>query len=141
MTSPLRLGLLVALTALAACKSTPEATSATSPMASSPNTTEHHVTVADIQKLLSGEGGVDLSTERKDGKPFAMRVFGVSPGSTAARLGAQNGDLLESVNDIPADAPDAMNQWIQAASSQKRLTVKGQRAGQPFTTVLILDER
>jgi S1-C subfamily serine protease len=103
--------------------------------------TEHHATPEDIGKLLGGEGGVDLAAVTKDGKPSGMRVFGVRAGSTAARLGAQNGDILESVNDVSAASPGSMSQWSQLATRDRRLVIKGTRAGQPFTTVLVIDGR
>ena len=50
---------------------------------SSSTTTEQHVTAAGIASLLRGEGGVDLAPVIEDGKQVVMRIFGVSPGSTA----------------------------------------------------------
>ena len=104
-------------------------------------TNEYTVTPADMQALLSGQDGADLETVSREGKPAAMRVFGVRPGSVAARLGAQNGDQIESVNDVPVGAAGAMSQWTQSASREGRLTIKGVRAGQPFTTVLRVEGR
>src|SRR5688572_18645010 len=78
-----------------ACKET----SMTEPKAT--RTTEHRVTPADIQNLLAGEGGVDLASVMKDGKQVGMRVVGVKPGTTAARIGAENDDTIESINDVP----------------------------------------
>lgn len=108
----------------------------------SPNAAnEYKVTPADIQNLLAGEGGVDLRTVTQDGKPTAMRVVGVQPGTTAARLGAQNDDTIESINDVSVSSPGAMNAWTQMALRDKRLVLRGTRAGQPRTSVLIIEGR
>lgn len=101
---------------------------------------EYRVTPADIQNLLMGEGGVDLRTVNQGGKT-SMRIIGVKPGTTAARLGAQNDDTIDAINDVPAGGSNAMSAWTQMAMTEKRLVLHGTRGGQPRTTVLIIEGR
>lgn len=100
---------------------------------------EHRVTMRDIQNLVAGEGGVDLARVIEGGKQVAMRIFGVSPGSTAARLGAQNDDTIESINDIPLVTIAAAYEAGEIASRSKRIVVKGKRKGVPYTTILVVE--
>ncbi len=104
-----------------------------------PRTTEYRVTPADIRNLLTGEGGVDLRAILEDGKQVAMRIVGVKPGTTAARLGAQNDDTIESINDMPLVSIPAAYQAGDAAAREKRIVIRGTRAGVPYVTVLVLD--
>lgn len=101
---------------------------------------EYRVTPADIQNLLGGEGGVDLRTVTQGGKTI-MRIIGVQPGTTAARLGARNDDTIESINGVAAGGPGAMRAWTQMAMTEKRLVLRGTRDGQPRTTVLLIEGR
>ncbi len=82
---------------------------------------------------MTGEGGVDL--ERIVGQS-AMRIVGVKPGTTAARLGAQNGDTIESINDMPLVSVAAAYQAADAAATKDRIVIKGKRGEEPYVTVL-----
>ena len=101
-------------------------------------TAEHEITPTDLRNLLSGEGGVDLERIVENGTQVAMRIVGVKPGTTAARLGAQNGDTIESINDMPLVSIAAAYQAGDAAAKQERIVIKGKRAGEPYTTVLTM---
>jgi S1-C subfamily serine protease len=103
------------------------------------STTEHRVTPSDLQKLLAGEGGVDLTPIMKDGKQVAMKVIGVQPGTTAARLGAHNGDTIESINDVPLDSVAAAYRAGDLAIQQSRIIIRGTRDGTPYVTVLVVE--
>lgn len=96
-------------------------------------TTEHVITATDLRNLMSGEGGVDL--ERIVGLP-AMKIVGVKPGTTAARLGAQNGDTIESINDMPLVSVAAAYQAADVAAKQSQIVIKGKRGDEPYVTVL-----
>jgi hypothetical protein len=104
----------------------------------SPGTTEHHVSPADIRNLLAGEGGVDLRPIIKHGKQVAMRVVGVTPGTTAARLGAQNDDSIESINEMPMTSVTAAYKAGDVAVRERRIVIRGERAGEAYVTVLVL---
>jgi hypothetical protein len=100
--------------------------------------TQHTVSPADIARLLAGEGGVDLRPVLKDGQQVAMEIVGVQPGTTAARLGAQNGDTIESINDVPLVSVAAAYAAGDKASKAGRIVVRGARRGQPYETVLVV---
>ncbi len=102
------------------------------------DTTEYEVTPADIRNLLAGEGGVDLRSVVEIGVQIGMRLVGVSPGTTAARLGAQNDDLIESINDMPLTSVTAAYRAGDVAAKTSRITIRGKRAGKPYVTVLVL---
>ncbi len=100
--------------------------------------TEHTITPGDLQNLMRGEGGVDLERIIENGTQVSMRIVGVTPGTTAARLGAQNDDMLDSINDVPLTSVAAAYQAAADAAKQDRITLKGSRRGEPYTTVLIM---
>lgn len=102
---------------------------------------EHHVTPRDLKNLLSGEGGVDLRLVHEGGKAVAMRIVGVSAGTTAARIGANNDDTIETINDMPMTTIAGGYAAGDAAVKQDRITIKGKRAGtgEPYEIVLVVD--
>jgi hypothetical protein len=102
-------------------------------------TTEHRVTPSDLQKILAGEGGVDLTSVMKDGKQVGMRVVGVKPGTTAARLGAENDDTIESINDVPLDSVAGAYKAADLAIAERRIVIRGTRAGEPYVTILVVE--
>jgi len=102
-------------------------------------TTEYRVTPSDLQNLLAGEGGVDLTPILKDGKQVAMRVIGVKPGTTAARLGAANDDTIESINDVPLVSIPGAYKAADLAMQQNRIVIRGTRGGEPYVTILVLE--
>ncbi len=75
----------------------------------------------------------------KDGKQTAMRIVGVQPGTTAARVGAQNDDTITSINDMPLTSIVVAYQAGDVASKQGRIVIRGERAGVPYVTVLVVD--
>ena len=100
-----------------------------------PRTTEHSITMRDLRTLMTGEGGVDL--ERIAGQS-AMRIVGVKPGTTAHRLGAQNGDTIESINDMPLVSVAAAYQAADVAAKADRIVIKGKRGDEPYVTILTM---
>ena len=102
-----------------------------------PTTTEHRVTPNDLRKLLAGEGGIDLRAIHENGKQVAMRIVGVRPGTTAARLGANNDDTIESINGMPLTSIPAAYAAGNAAVRDQRITIIGKRASsEPYVLVL-----
>jgi hypothetical protein len=94
----------------------------------------YDISDADLRNLLRGEGGLDL--ERVP--PASMRIVGVQPGTTAARLDARNGDLIDSINDIPlVSVPEAYRAG-SAAIRAPAIVIKGTRDGEPYITTLTL---
>ena len=96
------------------------------------------VTHADLRNLLRGEGGVDLERVIENGQQVAMRIVGVQPGTTAARLGARNGDTIESINDVRLLTIAAAYKAGDLAVQQAKIVIKGARDGEPYVTVLTL---
>ena len=100
--------------------------------------TEQRITPTDVRNLMAGEGGVDLRAVHEGGKQVAMRVVGVTPGSTAARLGAQNDDTIETINDQPLTSIAGAYAAGDAAVRAGRIVIRGKRAGVPYETVLVI---
>jgi C-terminal processing protease CtpA/Prc len=97
---------------------------------------EFAVTVRDLQKMLGGEGGLDLERVVENGKQIAMRVIGLRPDTTAARLGARNGDTIETVNGLPMTSIALAYQAGDEALKDKTITIRGKRNGAPYETIL-----
>ena len=98
--------------------------------------TEHHsVTTSDLQEIMSGKDGADLT---RDGASTGMRLIDVTPGSVAARLGGKNGDIIESINGAPLS--DAARGYAAAfaAIETRRIVLAGHRDGEPFEITLSL---
>ena len=100
--------------------------------------TEHAVTLEDLRKIMAGEGGNDLEPIVENGKQVAMRIVGVSPGSTAARLGAQNGDTIDSINGVPLTSIPAAYRAADLAIRQAEIVIEGSRDGERYVTVLAM---
>ncbi len=100
---------------------------------------EHRITMNDVQNLLAGEAGLDLAPVIEGGRQTCMRIGGVREGTTASRLGAQNGDTIETINDMPLlSIPDAYRVG-EAVRGQQRIVIKGKRAGTPYVTTLTVE--
>lgn len=106
-----------------------------------PGATEQHLTPKDLRNLLSGEGGVDLRAVHEGGKQVAMRIVGVRPGTTAARIGANNDDTIETINGMPMTTIAGAYAAGDAAVKQDRITIRGKRAGsgESYEIVLVVD--
>ncbi|MDQ3334683.1 MAG: PDZ domain-containing protein [Myxococcota bacterium] len=102
--------------------------------------TEYEVTHDDLRSIMSGEGGNDLEPIVEDGKQVAMRIVGVSPGSTAARLGAQNGDTITAINGVPLTSVPAAYRAADLAIRQAEIVIEGARDGEPYVTVLAMKQ-
>jgi len=102
------------------------------------STIEHHVTLRDLRNLLAGEGGIDLVPVIEHGLTV-MRIIGVRPGTTAARLGAQDDDTIETINDMALDTVAAAYRAGDAAIGERRIVIRGKRAGASYETTLVVD--
>lgn len=101
-------------------------------------TSEYTITTADLANLLRGEGGVDLEPIIANGKQVAMKIVGVQPGTTAARLGANDGDTIEKLNDLPLTSVAEAYRVAAIVTKARQIVVEGQRDGEPYKTVLKL---
>jgi len=61
---------------------------------------------AALGNLLALSRTLRLVPERKDGKPSGFRMDAIKPGSLLARIGFQNGDLVQALNDNDITTPD-----------------------------------
>ena len=100
--------------------------------------TEYTITQADLRNLLRGEGGVDVERVIENGAQVAMRVVDVQPGTTAARLGAQTGDTIESINGLRLLTTAAAYRAADLVVRQKKIVIEGAREGERYVTVLNL---
>lgn len=98
--------------------------------------TTYTVTIRDIENLLAGEGGVDLERVFSGGKQVAMRIVGVSPGTTAMRLGAQNGDTIESINGIALTSLAEAYRAGDSVRQMSQIVIRGKRGEQPYVITL-----
>jgi S1-C subfamily serine protease len=102
------------------------------------SSTQYTVASTDVAKLAAGEWGVDLEPVLQDGRQRAVKIIGVRPGSTAARVGAQDGDIIESINGIALRSLAAAYQAGDRARKAGRIVIRGEREGQRYETVLVV---
>ncbi len=101
-------------------------------------TSEYDITPTDLANLLRGEGGVDLEPIIEQGKQVAMRIVGVRPGTTAAKLGARDGDTIETLNDHPLTSVSEAYRVAAVIAKEEQIVVAGARDGERYVTVLKL---
>ena len=101
---------------------------------------EVHVTRADIQALLTGAGGTDMTPVEKDGKQIGMALVGADVGTPAARLGAVTGDIIYSIGGYPLDSIGAAYRAGDLAARESRIEIRASRNGTPYTLLLIVDQ-
>ena len=130
---------------LASCGVSPNATEPAKdlPMSetrAAKSATEVHVTRGDIQALLTGAGGTDMTPVEKDGKQIGMALVGADAGTTAARLGAATGDIIYSIGGHPLDSIGAAYRAGDLAARESRIEIRASRNGTPYTLLLIVDK-
>jgi type II secretory pathway component PulC len=81
---------------------------------------------------------VDLEPIIEQGKQVAMRIVGVRPGTTAARLGARDGDTIETLNDMPLTSVAEAYRVASVITKQPEIVIAGTREGEPYVTRLKL---
>ena len=69
-----------------------------------------------------------------------MRIIGMSPGSTAARLGAQNGDNIESINGIALTSIAEAYRAGDVALQTNQIVIRGKRGEQPYVITLNVEQ-
>lgn len=67
--------------------------------------------------------------------PAGLYITDISPDSTAAQMGLQPGDVLISVNGIPATRPDALETQSGLFAAGKKMTLVIYRGGQELTLI------
>lgn len=68
-----------------------------------------------------------------DGKPDGFRLYAIRPGSFFAHLGFENGDTLQTINDMDMSSPDKALELYTKIHNATQLLVRIVRRGQPMT--------
>jgi general secretion pathway protein C len=71
--------------------------------------------------------------EARDGKPTAIRLVRIRPGSVLERIGLRGGDLIRAVNGLELATPDGALQAFLKLRSSAHIAVSIERGGQPLT--------
>jgi general secretion pathway protein C len=76
----------------------------------------------------------------KEGRTIGFKLFGIRPGSIAALLGFQNGDLVTAVAGKPLDGAEAALQVFESLSTVgAEIVVELERKGQATTLTLVIE--
>ena len=73
-----------------------------------------------------------LVPERKNGKPSGFRIFAIKPGSLLARIGFQNGDLVQALNGNDVATPDKALEAYARLRTAELVRVSLIREGKPM---------
>lgn len=79
--------------------------------------------------------------QMEGGAVVGFKLFGLVPGTLAARLGVQNGDVVTALNGNSLATPEAALSAFTAARDAKEIRIGLLHAGQPSERRLILDRR
>lgn len=71
--------------------------------------------------------------ETDQGKPVGFRMYGVTPDSTLATLGIQNGDCLERIDGTELTSRDKALATYASLPTADHFTILLNRAGQDMT--------
>jgi len=72
----------------------------------------------------------------ENGVVNGFKLFGIQPGSLFQKLGAQNGDVIKSVNGVDIKDPSTAMGLYQQLQTSNRLEFKMERGGTPKTMVV-----
>jgi type II secretory pathway component PulC len=109
---------------------------------------ENHVEIqrATMDALLTNPSSIVTSVRIvpsiKDGRANGFKLYAIRPTSVPAAIGLQNGDTLQVLNGEPIDTPDrGLAAWNKLPRA-RRITVEGERRGQPFSiTINVADKK
>jgi general secretion pathway protein C len=76
--------------------------------------------------------------ELRDGKPAGLRLRSVQQGGPIARLGLQDGDLVQAVNGLPLGSPEQAVAAFSQLKTAARVSVLIERDGQTREQVYLL---
>ncbi len=90
-----------------------------------------------LNKVLDNAGkliGIAAVTPKMEGgDSVGMEIRGVRPNTLLTKLGIQNGDVLESVNDQSLNSPDAALGAYSTLRTADKFTLSVRRGGKPMT--------
>jgi len=69
----------------------------------------------------------------KDGKANGFKLFSIRPNSLYAKIGIQNGDVIQRINGYELSSPDKTLEIYTKLKDSKQVTVDLQRRGKPNT--------
>ena len=74
----------------------------------------------------------------KDGKLSGLRLFGVRTDALAGKVGLQNGDVFEAVNNIKIEDANSLLGLVAQLETISTVELAGTRKGKPLTLTLRL---
>jgi general secretion pathway protein C len=86
--------------------------------------------LADLGKLLTQ---VRVRPHIRNGKPEGLEVAHIKTGSIFAKLGLENGDIVQKINGSPIKSPDDVFSLYQRLKSGSRVSVELERKGEMKT--------
>lgn len=134
---------LFAVTVLAACGgSAREPSTAPSPTAEAAaediravSATEREVSTAAWPKVVDALASA-TERARPEGGTGPMRVFGVRPDDVLGKIGLENGDRLEAIDDASLDSEASAKDAFAKMRTAKTSSLRIQRKGAPLTITL-----
>lgn len=111
------------------------------------NTSAGHVKRMGKDKWMVDQRAIESGTENlnqlltqaralpyiQDGKTAGFRLSEIVPGSIFQKIGLQNGDVIQRVNENELDDPGKFFQVYQSLKDEKSITIDVLRGGQPQT--------
>jgi membrane-associated protease RseP (regulator of RpoE activity) len=95
-----------------------------------------------VRELVGGsmaKAGARISPQtNKDGGLDGLKVFGVKTGGLANRLGLQNGDVMQAVNNQKIESANTLLGMYAQLETMNTVEIAGTRRGKPLTITLRL---
>jgi membrane-associated protease RseP (regulator of RpoE activity) len=94
-----------------------------------------------VRELVGGsmaKAGARVSPMSKDGALTGLKVLGVRQNGLAARLGLQNGDVLEGINNTKIESANTLLGLYAQLETLNTVELEGTRRGKPLTLTLRL---
>ena len=97
------------------------------------------ISASDVHAVMVGGRSPGFAPEVREGKLVGIRLSRVQPNSAAERLGAQNGDVIQTVNGVELTSYAAVAETEASTQEARRFVVHLTRGGKPMTLILELD--
>ena len=99
--------------------------------------TQYEVERAEVDRALSNLSQVATEARIvpsfKNGKPNGFKLFSIKPGSIFAKIGLQNGDVIQKINGYEMNSPDKALEIYQKLKDATSVTIDMQRQGNNST--------
>jgi general secretion pathway protein C len=99
--------------------------------------TQYNVQKSEVDRALGNLS--EVATEArivpnfKDGKANGFKMFSIKPGSIYAKIGLQNGDVIQKINGYVMDSPDKALELYQKLRDASSVSIELNRRGQNST--------